>query len=117
MEPKVFGIPNCNTVKKARDWLENRGINYDFQDFKKIKLTQALLDDWLSKISVDQLINRKGTTWRGLSDAQKESANTKAGAITLMIDKPSVIKRPVTVLNNQITLGFTPEIYEVIFKK
>ena len=117
MKVQVFGIPNCNTVKKARNWLEDHGIPYDFQDFKKIEVSQSLLKEWLSKVAVDELINRKGTTWRGLSDSQKESVNTKSGAIALMIEKPSVIKRPVTVVNQNISLGFTPEIYEDIFKR
>ena len=117
MKTQVFGIPNCNTVKKARDWLDDHGLDYDYHDFKKIEIRQQLLKEWLSKVSIDELINRKGTTWRGLSDSQKESANTKAGAISLMIEKPSVIKRPVTIINENISLGFSPEIYADLFKK
>lgn len=117
MKTQVFGIPNCSTVKKARDWLESRSISYDFQDFKKIQLNKALIEEWLSQTSIELLINRKGTTWRGLTDLQKDSPNTKSGAIQLMIDKPSVIKRPVTLYNGKITVGFTPENYESLFKK
>lgn len=115
MKTQVFGIPNCGTVKKARDWLESRGIDYDFQDLKKIELNKDLINHWLKEISIDLLINRKGMTWRGLTDEQKESANSKNGAIQLMIDKPSVIKRPVTVTNDKVAVGFTPEAYETLF--
>jgi arsenate reductase len=117
MKVSIFGIPNCNTVKKARDWLESRGIDYDFQDFKKITLTESLLKEWLLKVDVDELINRKGTTWRSLSDSQKETVTTQAGAIALMIEKPSVIKRPVTIVGESINLGFTPESYKDLFNK
>lgn len=117
MKIEVFGIPNCSTVKKARDWLESRNLDYDFQDFKKFELDEKLINEWLKKVPIELLINKKGTTWRGLSDPQKESANSSSGAIALMIAKPSIIKRPVTMYKDKVTLGFTPEIYENLFNK
>jgi len=106
MPIKIFGIPNCNTVKKARDWLTSNNISYEFVDFKKQMPTEPQLQGWLSKIELDQLINRKGTTWRSLSEEQQRLAQTESGAITLMISKPSVIKRPVLQSENEMILGF-----------
>jgi Spx/MgsR family transcriptional regulator len=112
----VYGIPNCDTVKKARVWLEEHGVPFEFHDFKKAGVSTALLQDWLKDVSLDDLINRRGTTWRGLSDTYKAEANTTPGAIALMIHKPSIIKRPVVVVNGRVkTLGFSAEQYETLF--
>jgi arsenate reductase len=93
----VYGIPNCDTVKKAR-------------------VTAPLVQDWLKDVKLDALLNRRGTTWRGLSDDMKAAADTESGAIALMIHKPSVIKRPVVVVNGRVkTLGFSVEEYETLF--
>jgi Spx/MgsR family transcriptional regulator len=112
----VYGIPNCDTVKKARVWLEEHGVPYEFHDFKKAGVSNALIQDWLKDVPVDQLINKRGTTWRGLSDVHKAEADTTGGAIALMIHKPSIIKRPVVVVNGRVkTLGFSAEQYETLF--
>jgi arsenate reductase len=112
----VFGIPNCDTVKKARVWLEEHAVPFEFHDIKKTGVTAPLLEDWLKDVSLDVLLNRRGTTWRALSDAMKAAADTRAGAIALMIHKPSVIKRPVVVVNGRVkTLGFSAEQYEMLF--
>ena len=112
----VYGIPNCDTVKKARVWLEEHGIEFEFHDFKKAGVTAPLVQDWLKDVSLDALLNRRGTTWRALSDSMKAAADTEAGAIALMIHKPSVIKRPVVVVNGRVkTLGFSAEQYESLF--
>ncbi len=112
----VFGIPNCDTVKKARVWLEEHGVPFEFHDFKKAGVTAPLLEDWLKDVPLDALLNRRGTTWRGLSDDMKAAAETRAGAIALMIHKPSAIKRPVIVVNGRVkTLGFSAEQYETLF--
>ena len=94
---KLYGIPNCNSVKKTRVWLEERGIDYQFHDFKKSGIDATTLLEWLKSIPVDVLINKKGTTWRGLSDAEKTMADTPDTAVELMMSKTSVIKRPVVV--------------------
>jgi Spx/MgsR family transcriptional regulator len=112
----VYGIPNCDTVKKARVWLEEHGVPFEFHDFKKAGVSNALIRDWLKDVPLDQLINKRGTTWRGLSDVHKAEADTTGGAIALMIHKPSIIKRPVVVVNGRVkTLGFSAEQYETLF--
>jgi Spx/MgsR family transcriptional regulator len=112
----VYGIPNCDTVKKARVWLEEHGVPFEFHDFKKAGVSAALIEAWLKDVSLDALVNRRGTTWRGLADDVKAAADTPPGAIALMIDKPSVIKRPVVVVNGRVkTLGFSAEQYATLF--
>src|ERR1700692_5015537 len=90
----VYGIPNCDTVKKARVWLEKQAVPFEFHDFKKAGVSTALLQDWLKDVSLDELINRRGTTWRGLSDTYKDEAGSPAGAVGLVVHQPSLIHRP-----------------------
>lgn len=116
----VFGIPNCDTVKKARTWLADQQISFDFHDFKKQGLTAEQIALWLEHTDLATLINRKGTTWRALSDAQKQSAENVSEAIALMVQNPSLIKRPVLQIqkDNHITrlqTGFQPDLYAGIF--
>jgi arsenate reductase (glutaredoxin) len=112
----VYGIPNCDTVKKARDWLDSHDVAYAFHDFKKAGLTDALLRGWIADVPLDTLVNRRGTTWRALTDAQKASAETPDGAIALMIEKPSVIKRPVLVAGHRVkAVGFSADQYSSLF--
>jgi arsenate reductase (glutaredoxin) len=116
----VFGIPNCDTVKKARTWLGDQGITFTFHDFKKNGLDRSTVEAWLTQVPLDTLINRKGTTWRALSDEQKAAADEKESAIALMLASPSVIKRPVLQITSGSThtfkVGFTPVDYQSIFK-
>lgn len=110
---QLFGIPNCNTVKKARDWLSAQGIAYEFHDFKKNGVSQALLESWLSQQPWEKLVNRAGMTWRNLSDAEKAAVIDAPSAIKLMLEKSSVIKRPVLVKDGKIVcLGFTEAAYK-----
>ena len=102
---ELYGIPNCNSVKKTRAWLEARGIAYQFHDFKKSGINAVTLKKWLETIPLDVLINKKGTTWRGLSEAEKAMADAPETAIALMMSKTSVIKRPVVVHGAQIFVG------------
>jgi arsenate reductase len=113
----LYGIPNCNTVKKAKDWLENNGVGYSFYDFKKQGVSQPLLEHWLTQIPHEKLINRSGLTWRGLDDNIKTGITDNATAIALMQVKTSVIKRPILEKNGKIlTLGFSEADYKAIFK-
>lgn len=114
----LFGIPNCDTVKKARTWLDANGIAYTFHDFKKAGLDAAQVTAWLKDVPRDTLINRKGTTWRALSDERKASITDDASATALMLELPSLIKRPVLVAGNgQATqVGFNDALYQHIFK-
>ena len=102
----IYGIPNCTTVKKARAWLAERELDADFYDFKKLGVSRALLDGWLEQVSLDLLINRKGTTWRALSDEEKARSATTEGALALLQAKPSLIKRPVLEANGHVLVGF-----------
>jgi Spx/MgsR family transcriptional regulator len=112
----VYGIPNCDTVKKARVWLEEHGVEFEFYDFKKAGVSVPLVKDWLKDVPLDALLNRRGTTWRGLSDDLKAAAESESGAIALMIHKPSVIKRPVVVVNGRVkVLGFAADQYTELF--
>jgi len=113
----VYGIPNCNTVKKACDWLQANGIAYTFYDVKKQGVTPALLNDWLNQWPLDQLINRSGLTWRSLSEDTKRNVDSPAQAIALMLEKPTVIKRPVLVQDERvIALGFSIASYQALFR-
>jgi arsenate reductase (glutaredoxin) len=113
---KLYGIPNCNTVKKARDWLASNKIAYKFHDFKKLGVSAALLENWLTQIPREQLINRAGLTWRGLQSSVKEGIVDNASAITLMREKTSVIKRPIAEKNGKIVcLGFSEADYKKEF--
>jgi Spx/MgsR family transcriptional regulator len=114
---KLYGIPNCNTVKKARDWLEKNGFAYEFQDFKKIDVSADLLENWLMQIPREQLINRAGLTWRGLESSVKDNIIDNASAIALMRARTSVIKRPVLIKDNKIlSLGFDEVTYKKLIK-
>ncbi|MES2012132.1 MAG: ArsC family reductase [Pseudomonadota bacterium] len=116
----VYGIPNCNTVKKARTWLDEHGVAYTFHDFKKLGVDEATLNLWLAQQPWEKLINRAGLTWRGLSDEAKAAITDNASANALMQTKTSVIKRPLLVRNQEqgqqiIALGFSETEYAKIF--
>jgi len=114
---KLYGIPNCNTVKKARVWLDDNQINYEFYDFKKLGVNQTMLGNWLDQQSWEKLVNRAGMTWRKLSNTAKESIIDNTSASALMIEKTSVIKRPILEKDGEIlSIGFKEEIYQELFK-
>jgi arsenate reductase len=106
----MYGIKNCGTVKKARVWLEERGIDYRFHDFKKDGLDAAKLDEWLDSAGWDVLLNKRGTTWRKLAPARKENVGA-AEARQLMLENASIIKRPVLEYNGGCLVGFDAEHY------
>ena len=111
----MYGIKNCDTIKKARKWLEAENIDYTFHDYKKDGVDEALFKSWLSELGWELIINRRGTTWRKLPDEQKENMNN-ASALEAMLDNPSIIKRPLLVHNGQKLLGFKAEEYTSIYK-
>ena len=114
---KLYGIPNCNTVKKARDWLAAHQIAVEFHDFKKQGIEATELSNWLSQLPQEKLINRAGLTWRGLDEDTKNSITNDAAAIALMQAKTSVIKRPVLVKDGAVLcVGFDETRYADIFK-
>jgi arsenate reductase (glutaredoxin) len=108
----LYGIPNCNTVKKARDWLASHNIEVTFHDFKKHGVSPELFNGWLSQTPWEKLLNRAGMTWRNLSEAEKAAFTDAESALALMLAKPSVIKRPVLVRDDEILLvGFDEAAY------
>ncbi|MFC5475185.1 ArsC family reductase [Paraherbaspirillum soli] len=113
----LYGIPNCDTVKKARTWLDDQEIAYTFHNFKKDGITQQLITTWLADVAWDVLINRKGTTWRGLSEQRRTSITDGVSATPLMIELPSIIKRPVLFTGKRTYVGFSDELYQQIFNQ
>jgi len=112
---KLYGIPNCNTVKKARDWLDANNITYQFHDFKKQGIDEATIQNWLTQYPWEKLINRAGLTWRGLDEATKSGITDHASATALMQNKTSVIKRPILEKDKKIlALGFSDAEYQNI---
>ena len=112
----LFGIPNCDTVKKARTWLADHDIAFTFHDFKKQGLDRATAAAWLEQRDWEVLVNRKGTTWRNLTDAQKAAVVDKDSALELMLANTSVIKRPVLAGAGTLQVGFTPDLYAGVFR-
>ncbi|HEX5338776.1 MAG TPA: arsenate reductase [Gallionella sp.] len=109
---KLYGIPNCGTVKKARVALESRGINYEFHDFKKQGVSEAMLSGWLQQVGWQKLLKKTGPTWGQLPDAVKASIVDDASALALMLEKPNVIKRPVLEHNGKVlATGFSEPDY------
>ena len=114
----LYGIPNCDTVKKARAWLTDHDLDTTFHDFKKHGVPMPQIDVWLTSLDWETVINRKGTAWRGLDDATKASVVDAASARTVAIANPSVIKRPVVHwADGVITVGFSPERFEARLTK
>lgn len=113
----LYGIPNCDTVKKARTWLENNGIEYQFHDYKKEGISAKKLKGWLKEFPKEKLVNKASTTWKGLTEEQKLAITNDDAAIDLMTESTSVIKRP--LVENQagkaIALGFSAASYEEKF--
>lgn len=106
----IYGIPNCDTMKKARVWLDGKGLAYDFHDYKKVGITTDKLEAWTDVVGWEVLLNKAGTTFRKLSDADKAGID-RAKAIALMVDQPSLIKRPVLEYPGGVLVGFKPEVY------
>lgn len=113
----LYGIPNCDTVKKARTWLDAQGLQYTFHDFKKAGISRELIQSWLDDVAWDVLVNRKGTTWRALADDRKAAITDADSATELMLESPSVIKRPVLAAAGRTHVGFSDALYQQIFVK
>jgi arsenate reductase len=109
----LYGIPNCDTVKKARAWLAEHGVAYEFHDFKKSGVPADHLAHWMASAGWEKLLNRAGTTWRRLDESTQAKAADAAGASALMQTEVSVIKRPVVEwADGHITVGFKPQLFE-----
>ena len=105
----LYGIPNCSSVKKAREWMSAHQVPHDFHDFKKQGLSAEHLSLWLSKVDWTVLLNCKGTTWRGLDAATQALVKDDASAQQLMLQWPSLVKRPVVVKGQKVVVGVNPE--------
>lgn len=110
MTVTIYGIKNCDTMKKARAWLDGRGVAYVFHDYKAAGIDAARLQNWAGKIGWEVLLNRAGTTFRNLPDAEKVDID-EAKAVALMQAQPSLIKRPVLDVDGTLLVGFKPELY------
>jgi arsenate reductase len=111
MSVVIYGIKNCDTMKKARAWLDKKGVAYDFHDYKTAGIERGRLEGWVRKAGWETLLNRAGTTFRKLPDGDKEGL-TGAKAIALMMANPSMIKRPVLETGGKMLVGFKPDEYE-----
>jgi Spx/MgsR family transcriptional regulator len=110
----LYGIPNCDTIKKARAWLAQRGVDYQFHDFKKEGLRPEQLRDWVDELGWETLLNRRGMMWRKTAQEIKDRID-EASAIQLMLETPGIIKRPVLDLGERRVVGFKESEYEAIF--
>lgn len=115
MNKTLYGIPNCDTVKKARTWLAQNGQQFDFHDFKKQGLDRATAAAWLEQLDWEVLVNRKGTTWRNLPEQRRAAVQGKADALELMLEFPSLVKRPVLAGAGKLAVGFSDAQYRQIF--
>lgn len=106
----VYGIPNCDSVKKALQWLKHQDLAFTFHNFRTDGITAALLKRWSAKAGWEVLLNKKSTTWRGLTP-EEQDVTTQAGAVQLMKQYPSLIKRPVIEYNNELLVGYNEEAY------
>ncbi len=115
MTVTIYGIKNCDTMKKARTWLEAHDVAYDFHDYKASGIDRAHLEKWVTEAGWETVLNRAGTTFRKLPDEARVDLDADK-AIALMLEQPSMIKRPVLEADGTLTIGFKPEIYGSVFK-
>jgi arsenate reductase len=115
MKTVIHGIPNCDTMKKARAWLESHGVAHEFRDYKKAGVEETRLRAWVKTLGWEVLLNRAGTTFRKLPDAAKAGLDERR-AIALMLEQPSLIKRPVLERGSALLVGFSPEKYRALLK-
>lgn len=111
----IYGIKNCDTMKKARSWLDKRGVAYSFHDYKTEGVSKSDLERWSKAAGWEVLLNRAGTTFRKLPDTDKENVTEKK-ALALMLAQPSMIKRPMLEAKGKLTAGFKPDVYATLFK-
>lgn len=116
MKPRLYGIRNCDTVKKARRWLDDRGIDYEFHDLREAGVDPQALADWSDTLGWEALLNRRSTSWRQLDAADKVDLDgTRAQALMLRV--PTLIKRPVLVRGRQVSVGFSPAVYQSLLER
>ncbi len=111
----VYGIKNCDSVKKARNWLQKQGIDYQFNDFRAQGIERETLQTWIDQVGIDVIVNKRGTTWRNLEPSQQQKINEVSNAVDLLMANPTLIKRPVLNVDGIITIGFTTDSYQSLF--
>jgi len=114
MTTTLYGIPNCDTVKKARKWLDANGIEYRFHDFRKDGINETMIREWMKTQPLELLLNKRGTTWRQLPDDVKSSVDEHS-AVQLMVEQPAMIKRPVVVSGSKTGVGFKDQDFQAFF--
>jgi arsenate reductase len=112
--PTLYGIPNCDTIKRARAWLDTHGVAYDFHNYKKAGIDRARLEGWVEEHGWETVLNRAGTTFRKLPEDQRSDLDANK-AIALMLAQPSMIRRPVLDVGDRRIVGFKPEVYARAF--
>ena len=110
----LFGIKNCDTIKKARQWLAAQGIDYRFHDVRIEGIEAATIEHWIEQTDWETVLNRRGTTWRKL-DSQVQATTNRDNVTALLLEHPAMIKRPVLDIDGGITIGFKPDLYQRIF--
>ena len=110
----MFGIPNCDTIKKAKKWLEAEGIEFEFHDYRKQGITEELVTSFFAELGWERVLNKRGTTYRQLSQEQKDTL-TEQTAITLLVEQPAMIKRPILKVDGKLHIGFKADQYAAIF--
>jgi arsenate reductase len=115
-QPVIYGIKTCDTMKKARDWLDAHGVVYVFHDYKVAGIDGERLEGWAGQVGWERLLNRAGTTFRKLPEADRAKVD-EAKAIRLMLEQPSMIKRPVLDVDGRLTVGFRPDEYAAVFQR
>ena len=114
MDVTLYGIPNCDTMKKARVWLDQAGIAYRFHDYKKVGVPEADLRHWIDRLGWETVLNRAGTTFRKLPETERAGLDADR-AVALMLAQPSMIKRPILVTGDAVVAGFAPDRYAAVF--
>jgi Spx/MgsR family transcriptional regulator len=111
----LYGIANCDTMKKARAWLDEHGVRYAFHDYKRDGVDESVLRGWVAELGWEALVNRRGTTWRRLPESQREGIDAQS-AIRLMLENPSLIRRPVLDTGEARHVGFSETLYQELFR-
>lgn len=110
----LFGIKNCDSIKKARNWLTDHGIEYQFHDVRSDGIEAASIDQWIDQLGWETVVNRRGTTWRKLDSSIQDSCG-RDNITALLLEHPAMIKRPVLDIDGEISIGFKPDLYKSIF--
>jgi len=109
----IYGIPNCDTIKKTLDWFKANNVLYEFHDYKKEGIGKSKLQSWFKQVGIEHIINKKSTSWKALDIDEQASVTTQAGAIAVILKNPSIIKRPVIEVNDKIVMiGFKADEYD-----